>query len=298
MGITTPLSTNPAMTIGGLTVGVTPLDMAHAYETIAHGGERVSGSMAARRRSPSASRKSTPAAHTLPDGAPPRRQPRRDRAASCRRAVAADRDPMLETVLQYGTGKAAAIGQFAAGKTGTTSNYGDAWFVGWDSKYTVAVWVGYPDKLVPMTDRLQRQPRARRHLPGADLARLHDLGAADRQEPAPKRPPAKGARPPARAAANGRSRRSAAGPSSTGTSGGGSHARLRRRVEELRRPAPAATKAARRPRRRRTSAARRARQGSAGQRSAQHAGRADARGTAPRPRPRRRRPAAVSAERA
>ncbi len=46
MGITTPLSTNPAMTIGGLTVGVTPLDMAHAYETIAHGGERVSGTMA------------------------------------------------------------------------------------------------------------------------------------------------------------------------------------------------------------------------------------------------------------
>lgn len=58
---------------------------------------------------------------------------------------------MLETVLQYGTGKAAAIGQFAAGKTGTTSNYGDAWFVGWDSKYTVAVWVGFPNSLVPMT---------------------------------------------------------------------------------------------------------------------------------------------------
>ena len=58
---------------------------------------------------------------------------------------------MLETVLQYGTGRAAAIGQFAAGKTGTTSNYGDAWFVGWDRKYTVAVWVGYPNKLIPMT---------------------------------------------------------------------------------------------------------------------------------------------------
>ena len=65
--------------------------------------------------------------------------------------VAQTETGMLETVLQYGTGKAASIGQFAAGKTGTTSNYGDAWFVGWDSKYTVAVWVGYPEKLVPMT---------------------------------------------------------------------------------------------------------------------------------------------------
>jgi penicillin-binding protein 1A len=65
--------------------------------------------------------------------------------------VASTETSMLETVLQYGTGKAAAIGQFAAGKTGTTSNYGDAWFVGWDSKYTVAVWVGFPNNLVPMT---------------------------------------------------------------------------------------------------------------------------------------------------
>ncbi len=50
MGITTPISTNPAMTIGGLNVGVTPLDMAHAYETIAHDGQRVSGSLAVRPR--------------------------------------------------------------------------------------------------------------------------------------------------------------------------------------------------------------------------------------------------------
>src|SRR5207302_7631693 len=45
IGITTPLSTNAAMTIAGLTIGVTPLDMAHAYETIAHGGRRVSGTL-------------------------------------------------------------------------------------------------------------------------------------------------------------------------------------------------------------------------------------------------------------
>ena len=50
MGITTPISTNPAMTIGGLNVGVTPLDMAHAYETIAHGGQRIGGTLASGRQ--------------------------------------------------------------------------------------------------------------------------------------------------------------------------------------------------------------------------------------------------------
>jgi penicillin-binding protein 1A len=72
--------------------------------------------------------------------------------------VAATETSMLETVLAYGTAKAASIGQFAAGKTGTTSNFGDAWFVGWDKKYTVAVWVGYPDKLVPMTTEFGGKP--------------------------------------------------------------------------------------------------------------------------------------------
>ena len=41
MGVRTPLSTNPAMVLGGLKVGVTPLEMAKAYETLAHDGERV-----------------------------------------------------------------------------------------------------------------------------------------------------------------------------------------------------------------------------------------------------------------
>jgi len=72
--------------------------------------------------------------------------------------VATTETSILETVIQNGTGRAAAIGQFAAGKTGTTSNYGDAWFVGWDSKFTVAVWVGYPNKLIPMTTDFNGTP--------------------------------------------------------------------------------------------------------------------------------------------
>ncbi len=156
MGITTPISTNPAMTIGGLTVGVTPLDMAHAYETIAHGGERMSGTMT-QDGQPVGLQEVTAGSGALPDG----NHIDRNRVTGTRvlpPSVAQTETGMLETVLEYGTGKAAAIGQFAAGKTGTTSNYGDAWFVGWDSKYTVAVWVGYPEKLVPMTNDFDGGP--------------------------------------------------------------------------------------------------------------------------------------------
>jgi penicillin-binding protein 1A len=156
MGITTPLSTNAAMTIGGLTIGVTPLDMAHAYETIAHGGERVSGSLA-EDESPVGIQEVKAGSQPLPDGS--RADKNRVRTHRVLPAeVASTETSMLETVIQYGTGKAAAIGQFAAGKTGTTSNYGDAWFVGWDSKFTVAVWVGYPNKLIPMTNNFDNGP--------------------------------------------------------------------------------------------------------------------------------------------
>ena len=156
MGITTPISTNPAMTIGGLNVGVTPLDMAHAYETIAHGGQRVSGTLVSDFQ-PVGIQEVDGGARTLPDGHhSDRNEVLTKRVLSP--GVAATETSMLETVLQYGTGRAAAIGGFAAGKTGTTSNFGDAWFVGWNSKYTVAVWVGYPDKLVPMATDFNGQP--------------------------------------------------------------------------------------------------------------------------------------------
>ena len=149
MGITTPISTNPAMTIGGLKVGVTPLDMAHAYETIAHGGQRVSGTLA-EADAPVGIQEVVSPMRPLPDGS--YRDVNRVLAQPVLPPeVAATETEMLETVLQYGTAKAAALGEFAAGKTGTTSNYGDAWFVGWNHKYTVAVWVGYPNKLIPMT---------------------------------------------------------------------------------------------------------------------------------------------------
>jgi penicillin-binding protein 1A len=156
MGIRTPISTNPAMTIGGLKVGVTPLDMAHAYETIAHGGERVGGTLVDE-SAPVGIQEVDAGSRMLADGH------HRDvehtmLSRVLPTGVAETETSMLETVLQYGTARAAAIGQFAAGKTGTTSNFGDAWFVGWNKKYTVAVWVGYPTRLIPMTTDFGGKP--------------------------------------------------------------------------------------------------------------------------------------------
>src|SRR5439155_13808050 len=52
MGIRTPVSRNYAITLGGLRKGVTPLDMAHAYETLATGGRLVSGTLGSREHGP------------------------------------------------------------------------------------------------------------------------------------------------------------------------------------------------------------------------------------------------------
>jgi penicillin-binding protein 1A len=51
-----------------------------------------------------------------------------------------------------GTGVKANFGCPAAGKTGTTSDFNDAWFVGYTPKLATATWVGYPNALVSMTN--------------------------------------------------------------------------------------------------------------------------------------------------
>jgi beta-lactam-binding protein with PASTA domain len=69
-----------------------------------------------------------------------------------------------------------------AGKTGTTENYGDAWFVGYTPQLAVAVWVGYPDSLKPMLTEYHGQPVAGGTYPALiwksfmeqALPRLHD----------------------------------------------------------------------------------------------------------------------------
>ena len=75
--------------------------------------------------------------------------------------VAGQVSGLLQNVVKQGTATRAQIpGVMVAGKTGTTENYGDAWFVGWTKEYTVAVWVGYPDEFKPMKTEFQGDPVA------------------------------------------------------------------------------------------------------------------------------------------
>src|SRR4051812_44388920 len=172
MGIRTPVSRNWAMTLGGLRQGVTPLDMAHAYETFARDGKLVYGTMSPGRlgrgrpvpgpvgiRSIGRREDGKLRSIKLPDGRAARNRVRTKRVLD--RGVASTVQTLLQDVVKSGTGQRAQIPDVpVAGKTGTTENYGDAWFVGWTPDYTVAVWVGYPSKLVPMTTEFNGAPAA------------------------------------------------------------------------------------------------------------------------------------------
>jgi penicillin-binding protein 1A len=146
MGVTSPLGTDadggacrrgpscfvpPAAAIGGLDEGVTPLEMADAYATLADGGVRH--------------RTTTIAKVVFPDG-------RVDRPAAApgtrvlTQGQAYDVTRVLEGVMTRGTGAGyTSIGcRSEAGKTGTTDDESDAWFVGYTPRFSTAVWTGHP----------------------------------------------------------------------------------------------------------------------------------------------------------
>ena len=171
-GITTSVSINPSMVIGGLHIGVTPLDMAHAYETIAQDGTLVSGTLASQHCASGFTQtyswEEAPPVGIGPGGSCPGPvgiqyigEPNNEKYVYNRtHTYAVYPDPskikvekqMMKGVLSpIGTAASAAIpGVQAWGKTGTTNSYVDAWFVGSTPKMgrvpsmTVAVWVGYP----------------------------------------------------------------------------------------------------------------------------------------------------------
>ncbi len=152
MGVRTTVSDNPAMTLGGLKEGLTPLELAYAYTTIANHGMRVSGSLASSPMGPVAIDSVNGAGHD------DKNERKAERVFPAKVGQVAE--GMLAGVVQGGTGAAAQIGEFAAGKTGTTENYGDAWFVGYNRQLTVAVWVGYPAGLKQMKTEYRGGPVA------------------------------------------------------------------------------------------------------------------------------------------
>jgi penicillin-binding protein 1A len=150
-----------------------PLEMARAFSTFANGGNRIDGTMlgnvprAIRRVG---KRRNDPVGH---------------------RVLSPDKTAILNSILQkvvtQGTGHRAALpDRPAAGKTGTTENYGDAWFVGYTPQLAVAVWVGYPRELRPMLTEYHGDPVAGGTYP-AEIWRTFMESALDylKDEPEP-----------------------------------------------------------------------------------------------------------------
>jgi penicillin-binding protein 1A len=149
MGYRDPISTNPAMVLGGLKEGVTPLGWTYAYSTLANNGDRVSGTLAPDPGdSPVAyTQVSDQDGHTIKGGD---NDSTHEQVLS--ESTAEEAKSILETVVSSGTGTNADIGAAGQwGKTGTTEENGDAWYCGATEEVTVCVWVGYADTVTPMT---------------------------------------------------------------------------------------------------------------------------------------------------
>ena len=136
MGITTFVldgdtnDKNYATSLGGMTRGVTPLEIASAYCTFANGGVHMPYVAITK---------------VLDRNGNILEEVHGDGIAVITPESAADLTSMLETVITKGTGKGANINRPAAGKTGTTSDYKDAWFVGYTPDLVASVWIGNDD---------------------------------------------------------------------------------------------------------------------------------------------------------
>ena len=125
----TPLVPNISLTLGTSEVSV--LDIASAFSTFANRGQRINPSVVLEVASA--------------DGRVLRRSPPQRPTKVLDRREADVVNYCLQQVVQRGSGTGAQFGRPVAGKTGTTQDFGDAWFVGYTPKLTAAVWMGYPE---------------------------------------------------------------------------------------------------------------------------------------------------------
>ena len=131
MGITTKLGSYPSEALGGLTTGVSPLEMARAFATINNGGSRVKPIAVTRVK--------------FPNGTVGRKMGKVRKVKEFTDGVTYEAIQAMKGNVNSGTGTKARLNKcVAAGKTGTTSGFKDAWFAGMTRGLNTAVWVGYP----------------------------------------------------------------------------------------------------------------------------------------------------------
>jgi penicillin-binding protein 1A len=136
MGVMTPISNLcNTLVLGSNKPGFSPLDMASGYSTLMDGGVHVVPYIVSR---------VTDSSGQVLYQAPSTGQ----RVLS--QDITAQENWVLSQVIAKGTGTGANFGQPAAGKTGTTDNFTDAWFTGFTCKLTASVWVGYPKATTSM----------------------------------------------------------------------------------------------------------------------------------------------------
>jgi penicillin-binding protein 1A len=160
LGVKTHLIGNPAQALGGLELGVTPLEMADVYSTLADGGYRDS-----------------PIAITkvvFPNGQVDENWGKPHRVKVLSEGVTAEETSILKENVEAGTATRSAIDCPTAAKTGTTSELVDAWLDGYTPNYATVVWMGYPNRRVSMTD-VHGEPQQGGYLP-AEI--WHDYMAA------------------------------------------------------------------------------------------------------------------------
>lgn len=137
MGITSELDPYPATAIGGLRVGVTPLEMASAYSTLANHGEQAKPYLITKVTRVENGKEAILKEHKLAV----ERALTRDEAAAVTQTL---RGVVTQGTASYYHNLNAELGRPSAGKTGTTEDFVDAWFVGYVPQLATSVWVGYP----------------------------------------------------------------------------------------------------------------------------------------------------------
>jgi penicillin-binding protein 1A len=182
MGVKAPLEANLSLALG--TSVVSPLDMASGYATLANQGVHIEASPIRLVRNSLGS--------TVFDN----RYPEQNEVVSAGTAYVMT--TMLESVIREGTGTNANIDRPAAGKTGTTSDYRDAWFVGYTPDLVAAVWIGN-DSYTQMNESyggnipariwakfmrtaLEKTPKHDFPFPGSEVTRVAVCGNSARTE--------------------------------------------------------------------------------------------------------------------